>query len=80
VACGQFADTVKQFNVAHLGDEILLSAVGGATTRPVLDSWAWARRKSTVDISPLVAVTNARYAYVVRVDQVSDYNVLDSAW
>jgi hypothetical protein len=80
VACGQFADAVKRFGVAHVGDEVLLSAVGGAVARPVLDSWAWARRKSTVDISPLVAVTLARYAYIVRVAEVSDYNVLDSAW
>lgn len=80
VACGQLADSVNQFGLSHVGDEVLTSAVGGATARPVLDSWAWARRKSMVDISPLVAVTAARYAYYVRIDQVSDYNVLESAW
>lgn len=80
VACGQIADSVNQGVIAHLGDEVLSSAVGGATTRSVLDSWAWARRKSTVDISSLVAVTEARYAYVAWFDLVTDYNVMESCW
>lgn len=80
VACGQLADAVNQSMLAHVGDEILASAVGGATSRPVLDSWAWARRKSTVDIASLVAVTEARYAYTAWFDLVTDYNVLDSVW
>lgn len=33
------------------------AAVAGATTRNVGDRWAWARRKSAADISPLEAVT-----------------------
>lgn len=35
----------------------LEAAVSGATTRAVGDRWAWARRKSAADISPLEAVT-----------------------
>lgn len=80
VACGQLSDAVNQGTVAHVGDEVLASAVGGATARPVLDAWAWARRKSSVDISSLVAVTEARYAYTAWFDLVTDYNVLDSVW
>jgi hypothetical protein len=33
------------------------AAVAGATTRTVGDRWMWGRRKSSVDISPLEAVT-----------------------
>ncbi len=80
IACGQLADAVNQGILVHLGDEVLMSAVGGATARPVLDSWAWARRKSTVDISSLVAVTEARYAYMVRFEAVTDYDLMESAW
>lgn len=80
IACGQMADAVTQSTLAHLGDEHLISAVGGATARPVLDSWVWARRKSSVDISSLVAATVARYAHMVRFDQVTDYDLGESTW
>lgn len=80
LACGQLADTVNQSGLVHRGDEVLSSAVGGATARPVLDSWVWARRKSTVNISSLVAVTAARYAHIVRYEAVTNYDVLESAW
>ena len=43
----------------HLGGLELRQAVKGATKRPLGDAWAWSRRKSTVDISPLVAATLA---------------------
>jgi hypothetical protein len=35
------------------------AAVAGAMTRPLGDAWAWSRKNSTVDISPLVACTLA---------------------
>jgi hypothetical protein len=31
----------------------------GATQRPLGDRWAWSRKNSSIDISPLVAVTLA---------------------
>lgn len=43
----------------HLEQPALDSAAANAATRPVGDTWAWDRRKSPVDISPLVAVTGA---------------------
>lgn len=79
-ACGQLADAVKQGAFVHLGDEPFTSAVGGASARPMLDSWAWTRRKSAVDISPLVALTLARYCYYYWYEYVMDYSVLASAW
>jgi ABC-type sulfate transport system substrate-binding protein len=38
--------------------------VSGAARRTLLDAWAWARRTSQTDISPLVAATAARWAII----------------
>ena len=58
-ACGQFYDLVVEQQLAHLGTEELMTAVRGAARRPLGDAWAWSRKSSTVDISPLVACTLA---------------------
>lgn len=80
VACGQFVDAVRQRDMRHLGDELLTAAVGGACMRPIGDSWVWTRRKSTNDVSPLVAATMARYAYEVRHDLITEYDILSSVY
>lgn len=79
-ACGQLVDAVRQMDFEHLGDEVLTMAISGACAREVGDAWVWARRKSTVDIAPLVAATMARHAYIIRYPQVAKYNALASAW
>lgn len=61
-ACGLFIDAVQQQTIRHLGSAELWSAVKGAAVRPLGDSWAWSRKNSTTDISPLVAVTLAHWA------------------
>jgi hypothetical protein len=59
-ACGGFVDAVEQRTFRHLGSEELRSAVRGARTRPLGDAgWAWSRKGSPVDITPLVAATLA---------------------
>ncbi len=58
-ACGMFVDGVAQQTLWHLGSPALASAIAGAGTRPLGDSWAWSRKSSDVDISPLVACTLA---------------------
>ena len=58
-ACGQLADAVTQRTLRHLGSSELANAIRGAATRPLGDAWAWSRKSSAVDISPLVAVTLA---------------------
>jgi hypothetical protein len=44
----------------------LVAAIAGAAKRPLGDSWAWARRGLSVDISPLVAVSLARWGHATR--------------
>src|SRR6266496_636462 len=58
-ACGQFFDLVTEKGLRHLGQPELTGALLGAAKRPVVDAWAWARRTSTSNISPLVAATLA---------------------
>jgi hypothetical protein len=58
-ACGAFFDVYDQDMLRHLGEAELVTAVKGAVTRPLGEAWAWSRKSSTVDISPLVAVTLA---------------------
>lgn len=58
-ACGLIVDLVEQEALRHLGSGELSSALRGAIRRPLSDAWAWSRKNSTVDISPLVAATLA---------------------
>jgi hypothetical protein len=58
-ACGLLFDGVEQQTVRHLGGAELRAAVRGAAQRPLGDAWAWSRKTSATDISPLVAVTLA---------------------
>lgn len=74
-ACGAFYDSVVRppeapegwkSTLRHRPHPALSSAVAGAGKRPLGDAWAWDRRGASIDISPLVAVTLARWAYVTR--------------
>lgn len=60
-SCGLLFDLVDQRRLRHLGDPAVLAAVRGARKRDLGDAWAWSRRSSSVDISPLVAGTLAVY-------------------
>lgn len=60
MACGRFVDAVQDGQLRHLGSDELRSAVLAARTRPLGDlGWAWSRKGSPVDITPLVASTLA---------------------
>lgn len=74
-ACGALYDSVVRppdapeewaSTLRHRPHPALTSALAGAGTRPLGDAWAWDRRGTSIDISPLVAVTLARWAYVTR--------------
>lgn len=60
-ACGAFFDDVDQGTLRHLGTPELAAAIAGAVKRPLGDAWAWSRRNSSIDISPLVAITLASW-------------------
>ena len=59
-ACGWLERAVKDGEVRHLADPVLTVALDGAATADVGDGgWRWTRKRSDVDIAPLVAVTVA---------------------
>lgn len=60
-ACGDVFDAIVDGQLRHLGQEELDAAVAGAECRYYGDAWLWSRRTSSVDISPLVAVTLAHW-------------------
>lgn len=67
-SCGQLFDSVcgERPTLRHRGQEALAVAVDGAAKRQIGDTWVWSRRTSMVDISPLVALTLARWGLVSR--------------
>ncbi len=65
-ACGAFYEAaVESRSLRHRDDTRLNTALFGARKRPLSDAWAWHRRDSSVDISPLVAVTLAWHGFAV---------------
>lgn len=67
-ACGEFKTAVapkkgEQPDVVHLDQAPLNAAVAGADIRILTDMWAWSKRASSVDISPLVASTLALWGF-----------------
>ena len=66
-ACAQLLEAVTDSKtVRHLGQPELNAALAGARKRPLGDSWAWTRKGSGVDISPLVVVTEALWGFGMR--------------
>ena len=73
-ACGALFDAVVSGDVRH-GDQVPLNAaVAGARKRPLGDAFAWSRKGSSVDISPLVACTLAFHARSAAAPFDSIYN------
>lgn len=65
-ACEAFAAAVTGKALRHLDDPVLARAIVGAGRRDIGDGlWAWSRRKSETDISPLVAATGAHWGLSV---------------
>jgi hypothetical protein len=63
-ACGRWHQDVLTTQFNHRGQPALDKAVEGVAKRQLLDSWAWARRQSTADISPVVVATLVHWACV----------------
>lgn len=61
-ACGALLEDITDRKLRHIGQEPLDTAAKVAARRHVTDVWLWTRAKSSGDISPLVAVTLARWA------------------
>jgi len=60
-ACQVLADLVNGGRLVHRDHHGLDVAVAEAGTRKLRDAWAWSRRDTAADISPLVAATLAAF-------------------
>ncbi|WP_405431122.1 terminase [Streptomyces anulatus] len=76
MAAGQFFNAVADQSLSHIDQPLLATALAGAQKRPLGEAWAWARRGVGVDISPLVAATNAKWGLGVEVED--DVDPLDN--
>jgi len=73
-----FEAVTDAHSVRHRGQDELTLALAGATTRPVGDAGqAWGRRKSGVDISPLVGVTEAMWGHLLK---IAAFETVPGAW
>ncbi len=68
-ACGRYHQALLDGVAKHRGQDMLDAAVAGAAKRVLEDGWAWKRRTSTADISPLVAVTLAHWGAAINGDR-----------
>jgi hypothetical protein len=76
-ACTQlYAAVVEDHSFRHEGQPVLDIALKQATRRPYGNSWVWDRRRPNVSVSPLVAVTIARWAALQTVVAPADFYVI----
>lgn len=64
IACGMFFDAVMSGTLRHPAQPGLTAAVDAGRQRPLGDMWAWGRKLSESDITPVVAVTLALWGFV----------------
>ncbi|MFJ6841357.1 hypothetical protein ACIQRE_01660 [Streptomyces griseoluteus] len=81
-AAGQILEGVREQSFRVVPDRHLDVAVAGAKTKASGDTIAWTPTKSDVDITPLVALSVARWSYVSRSHLLSarEYDVADSIY
>ncbi len=77
-ACGRMYDRVDHGRIWHRGQTVLNDAVVGAKRRPLGDAWAWDRRASGDDITPLEAVSLAAGALVELPEDEDDGEYSDA--
>jgi phage terminase large subunit-like protein len=61
-ACADLVDQIAARSIAHRAQAVLDDTLANAGRRILGDGWAWSRRNSESDISPLVAATLAAWA------------------
>lgn len=76
-ACGQWYDDATQDRMWHRDDARLTVAMLGATKRDVGDAWAFERRGTGMDITPLDGCNLARYGAALN---VADLSAVNNVW
>lgn len=65
-AAGMFLDKVNNRKLLHANQPALNDAVANARKRPVGDAFAWQKKNIDVDLTPLVAATNAAHGLTLK--------------
>ncbi len=88
--CGQMLNATRptvgddgalEYRIRHVGQVELDQAVAAARIRETADAVVWSRKDSTANISPLVAVSEARWLFHSWAHLINnDYDVLDSVF
>lgn len=73
-ATGGFLDGVRHGTIRHVPTDQLLAMVKVAQTRTVGDAMTWIKTDQAVDITGLVAVTEAKWSHEARVNEIEDYD------
>lgn len=71
-ACGALVDDVVNDRLRHRNRPELNGAVKSVRTRPLADAYAWSRKDSSADITPIETVTVARWAYTTQPHEEGD--------
>ncbi|MHC3474687.1 hypothetical protein ACYF6T_39170 [Streptomyces sp. 7R007] len=81
-AAGQILDGVREGAFRYVPNQYLDTAVARAKTKTSGDTIAWTPNGTDADISPLVALSVARWSYVARSHLLStaEYDVLESVF
>ncbi|MET9086153.1 hypothetical protein ABZX77_30480 [Streptomyces sp. NPDC004237] len=81
-AAGQVLEGVREQEFRVVPNRHLDTAVAGAKTKTSGDTIAWTPTKSDVDITPLVAMSLARWSYIARSHllEEADYALTDSVF
>jgi hypothetical protein len=58
-ACGWLYDAIREHTVRFRSDRAFDAAINGAVKKVVGDMWAWSRKGSIADVTPLMAATLA---------------------
>jgi hypothetical protein len=70
-ACGAFYDAAMADTLRHPDQPVLNEALAAARKRPLGDAWAWHRKDTATDITPLVAVTFAAYGLSLKPERTT---------
>jgi hypothetical protein len=75
--CGKFFDGVVDGSLVHINQVAFNTAVAGSKRRTLGDAWAWHRRDTSTDVSPLVGCTLAMLGVVAPDEQPGVPTIVD---
>jgi hypothetical protein len=79
-ACGGLLEAVRTGTMRVVPADQLTKAVRVGQVKVTGDAMAWVRNDPLVDITTLVSLTEAKWSYEARVDEIEDYDPGEDLW